>query len=92
MVAQLLVNFINRVADYGRTQMPNMEGLCNIGRGIVDHNGFACAHVALAIAFLLLQNGRKHLLCVYTLVHKKIDICTDHLHLCDKRRLFDFFD
>ena len=51
-----------RVTDDGCAQMSDMEGLCHVGRGIIQHDLFAAANVGCAVLFLLVQHCHEHVL------------------------------
>ncbi len=90
MIAQLFINFINGVADYSRTQMADMKGLCDIRGGIVDNDGFAFANIAFAIVFFFRQYAAQYLLGIYAFIQKKVYISPNDFHFRKKGGLFQF--
>ena len=92
VITQLFVDLVKGITDHCGTQVTNVERFCNVGRGIVDHDCFACTQIAFAVIFFLFQNSGKHLFCINAFIHKEVDICTNHFHFRDKIGFFDFFD
>ena len=57
LVSRKLVKLLERMSDYSSTQMSDMEGLCNVGRGIVENDRLTITHLARsAVFFALLRN------------------------------------
>ena len=71
-VACKLVHLLERVTDNGGAQVTDVEGLCDVGRGIVKHDLLAAADVGCAVALLLLQHLGKHL--IYQVRGRNADI------------------
>ena len=91
-ITQFFVDFVDRITDYCGTQVTNVERFCDVRRGIVNYNCFACAHVAFTVVFFLFQNCGQNLFCVNTFIYEEVDVSTNHFHFCDEIGFFDFFD
>ena len=92
IVAQFFVDFVQGVTNYCGTQVTNVERFCDIRGGIVDDNGFACAHVAFTVVFFLFQHCGQNLFRINAFIQEEVDISANHFHFCDEIGFFDFFD
>ena len=54
-IPRKFIQELERVTDNGRTEMSDMERLCDIRRGIVKHDRFSFADIRSAVFFALCQ-------------------------------------
>ena len=72
VIPRKLMKLFQRVPDHGASQMTDMEGLCYVGRGIVEHHGLALAKAMGAIAIALGKNGFDHIFTKIVVVQIKV--------------------
>ena len=80
-IAQKLMQFIERAAEHGRGEMPDMEGFCDVDGRIVYADGFALSLVGSAVTFALFQNFAQRFPCPEGAVDLEIQIAVDRGHL-----------
>ena len=102
LISEKVENAIECAAQNGRREMPDMKGLCDIDRRIVDTNRFPLSLVARAVIFPFVENPLQHVLGKFLLIDFKIKItvdCRNFLNftpdgkycfklLCDRDRAF----
>ena len=74
IVACIFVKKLQRVTDDGRTEMSDMEGLCNVGRRIVENDGLALTEIMCAKVSALFRDFTDDLFGKITIVDHKIQI------------------
>ena len=86
IVARKLMHFLERMADDRGAQVTDMEGLCHVGRGIVQHDLFVLSDIGRTVLFLFLKHGTKHVACQISGAQTDIEIAVDCRNLREKRR------
>ena len=87
LVAQMLINTLEAVAQHGGGQVPNVEALGNIDGGVVQTDGFARTHVAGAVLFPADQHVFQRALGEIHPVQEEIQIAVHRLHTSSLRRV-----
>ncbi|MPM79892.1 hypothetical protein SDC9_126934 [bioreactor metagenome] len=83
---EMVIDAIQRAADYRRRQMADVERLCDVDGGVVDADISPFAQIGTAEAGAFFKHAREHGLRLRRFVERKVDISARRLRLGDALR------
>ena len=86
VIAHVVVDAVERVADHGAGQVPDVQRLGDVDRRIVDAHVAPGAHVAAAVAVALAGDALQHGARLRGAVEREIDIAAGGLGAADALR------